>query len=211
MSCSTFRRWIYHFQTDQVPDDRRASLQAHLDGCEECAGRLRIEEEMLEVLRARLPRVPAPPGLETRVRATLDGLSAAPRLAGYRRPVFAALAASLLLAVLLLPGVDAPGTLPLEGDFLKIAGEEIVVVDVDCDHAGRSLGEQRTCSMKHHLNAFKTKDGSYWNINLDRAAHRRLLVDREMRGHRLVVEGRLFSRIQTLQMTGYTDLGSVPL
>ena len=211
MSCSTFRRWLYHFQEDQLPDDQRATLQAHLDGCEDCAGRLRVEEEMLGVLRSRLPRVPAPPGLETRVRAALDGLSSAPRLAWYRRPVFAALAASLLLAVLLLPGVNAPGIRGLEGDFLKIVGEEIVVVDVDCDHAGRSLAEQRTCSAKHHLNVFKTSDGSYWNINLDREAHRRLLVDRDMRGHRLVVDGRLFPRILTLQMTGYTDLGSAPL
>jgi len=200
---------MVHFQADELPAADRAVLQTHLDACPNCARRLEIEDGLLSAIRARIARVPAPPGLETRVRAVLAAQAPGAGLAWYRRPMFAALATAALLAVLMLPGFDGPVDNRVDG--VVIAGAEVLVVDMDCDRAGRDLDQQKGCDKTHHLNALKTSDGRYWSFNLDRESHRRLLVDPGMRGHRFRVEGKFYPKFQTLQMTRYTDLGTVPL
>ena len=210
MNCRVFRSQLYHFQADQLPDDQRRSVQVHLDGCEDCARLLAVEEGLLRAVRSRLRPQPAPPGLATRVRAALDDLVPKPGpLSWYRRPWFATAAASLLLAVLLVPGVgrETPSMLP-PGELFDVASELVTVVDHDCDRAGRNLEQQKGCRANHHLNVLKTAQGRYWHINLDRDSHRRLLVDPELRGHRLKVDGKYYPRIRTLQMTHFEDLGT---
>jgi hypothetical protein len=200
---------MVHFQADELPDAERTVLQAHVDGCPDCARRLEIEDGLLSAVRARIAGVPAPPGLETRVRAALTAEAPPSAGAWYRRPVWAVLATAALLAVLMLPGFD--GARRSRPDAVEVEGRVVLVVDMECDRAGRNYNQQKGCRKTHHLNTLKTNDGRYWSFNLDRESHRKLLVDPGIRGHRLRVEGKFYPELRTLQMTQYTDLDAIPL
>jgi len=199
VNCSTFRESLFHYQADELPAQERSALQDHLDACAECARRLEIEGAFLGVLKTRLQRVPTPPGLETRVRAALaheraHGKASTP---WFRTPWLAAAAASLLLALLLLPPFGKGTTGP--GAVVRVE-HDVMVVDRECDHAGRSLNEQRKCLLRHHLNALKLSDGRYLNIDLDQESHRAMLVDPAARGRRLHVVGNYYPGIRTLHV-----------
>jgi hypothetical protein len=81
----------------------------------------------------------------------------------------------------------------------------VTVVDIDCEGMGWTLAQQRQCTHPHHLNALKVGPDQYWNISLDQELGRRLVADREMRGHRLHVVGDLYSSIHTLRLASFTD------
>jgi hypothetical protein len=203
MNCTAFKRDLYHFQADELPAAERAAYLEHIDACVPCAELLEVERGLLRGLRSRLAPTPAPPGLETRIREQLRQArgSRRPGLDWIRRPWFAALAASVLLGVLLLP---AQG---LESLTLARVSREVTVVDYDCDAAGRSFGQQRLCTHPKHLNALKLENGDYWQISLDHPVGRELITDREIRGTRMFVEGWFYERIQTLQVDRADPIG----
>jgi anti-sigma factor (TIGR02949 family) len=204
MDCQTFQRWIYHYQAEEIPEAERQDFEDHLDACPACARRLEIEERFLGALTRRLPREPAPPGLATRVRAALRAEAPDPsRIPWYRTSWFAATAAALLLVVILIPSLSSgPGFSGLApvGEVIAISGEEVVVVDLDCDRAGMDLRYQRDCNHPDHVNALKTADGRYWHISPDQEAYGRLIHDLEVRGRKLVVDGQYYPAINTLHI-----------
>lgn len=205
MNCNVFKKSIYHFQAEELSADERAAMQQHLNGCPPCAERLEFESGMLDGLKGRLQAIPAPPGLETRVRAELaqQAGGSAGALGWLRTPWFAALAASMLLAMLLIPIGGAP-----EQRAVEQVSELVTVVDRECDRKGADLADQRGCRHPRHLNALKRADGSYLNVSLEGELGRKMITDREMRGHRLRVEGLLFPRIETLKIDQLDDLGT---
>lgn len=207
VDCYAFRDWIPHFQADEVDDAQRQALQEHLDGCADCARRLELEDGFLRALKARLPRHVAPPGLETRVRAALDETASSEHVEWYRRPWFAAAAAAVLLAALILPGLGDPGYQPGPQGAVLIEGREVLVVDRECDRAGRSMDQQRRCTHPLHVNALKLAGGNYWNLAADEEAARQMLLDRDLRGSRLVVSGQYYPGLHTLHVTGYEVVG----
>ena len=196
MNCNAFKRDLYHFQADELPAAERAACLEHLNACAPCAALLEVEQGLLRGLRSRLVPAMPPPGLETRVREQLRQArqSSRPGLDWVRRPWFAALAASVLLALLLIPTAD------LGSSSLSRVTRVVTVVDFDCDKAGRSLGQQRVCTHPRHLNALKLDDGRYWQISLDHEVGRELTTDRTIRGSRMRVEGWFYERIRTLQV-----------
>ena len=211
ISCGAFRRKLYHFQAGELPEGQREAFSRHLGDCPDCARRLAVEDEILGALKGRLRRVPAPPGLDERVRAALrQETGSGGFLAWFRSPWLVPAAAALLLAVLLMPalggfGVSGSGS---PAGVVRV-DTEVVVVDLDCDRAGKTLAQQRRCEHPLHLNALKVSPGRYWSVSLDQELSRHLVADEEMRGHRLHVEGDLYTGIRTLRLSDFTDLGMV--
>jgi len=206
MNCKSFRDQIFLFQADELSAQDREVGQQHLDTCETCAERLRVEESLLRALKAKLPRTPAPPGLQTRIRASLRE-QAAPevRVPWYRTGWFVATAAAVLLMAMLVPSLVVevpPGT---DGAGVAVR-EAVVVVDLDCDQAGYDLASQRACTHPHHINALKRGDGSYWSISSEEKDFRYLLLDRDVRGQQLVVQGRLYPETHTVHLTAVETL-----
>jgi len=208
MNCKSFQDQIFLFQADELTGEEREACQRHLDLCEPCASRLRVEETLLRALKSKLPRTPAPPGLQTRVRAALrEQADSKARVPWFRTPWFAATAAAFLLMVVLVPSlvVETP---PDQGGPGVVVREEVMVVDRDCDQAGVGIPGQRGCKHPHHINALKLADGSYWSISSDDADFRYLLLDRDVRGERLVVQGRLFEDTDTIRVTAVESLAA---
>jgi hypothetical protein len=206
MNCKSFRDQIFLFQADELSGEDREACQQHLDDCEACATRLRAEDSLLRAVKAKLPRAPAPPGLETRVRAALREQAAAEvRPPWYRAPWFAATAAAVLLVAVLVPSLV--GDPPTGGDGTGVpVRQAVTVVDLDCDQAGYDLATQRGCAHPHHINALKLDNGSYWAISSEEADFRYLLLDREVRGRHLVVQGRLYPASHTVRLTAVESL-----
>jgi hypothetical protein len=199
MDCASFRLSIHDFQADELTEADRGAFQAHLDACDRCARLLEVEDGFLRALQARLPRAEPPPGLEPRIRAALRELAPDPTPSAW----FAAAAAAVLLALLLVPGLGRPlrgGWTPAAG-VVAVAGVEVMVVDLDCDRAGMSIESQRRCGARHHINALKTADGRYWYISPDHESYGRLIGDPQMRGRRLIVDGDYYPGINTLRIT----------
>ncbi|NIM63568.1 MAG: hypothetical protein GTN89_03710 [Acidobacteria bacterium] len=197
MNCSAFKRDLYHFQAEELSPAERAACLDHADLCAPCARLLEVEQGLLRGLKARLTASPHPPGLETRIREQLReaGRARQPGIGWVRRPWFAALAASVLLAVLVLPQFDS-GPSPVT----RVGPRIVTVVDFDCDKFGADFGQQRLCTHPRHLNALKLEDGGYWQISADGEVGRELITDRDLRGTRMRVEGWLYERIHTLQV-----------
>ena len=207
MNCKSFRDQIFLFQADELSGQEREVCQRHLDTCEACAQRLRVEESLLRALKAKLPRTPAPPGLQTRIRASLREQAASEvRVPWYRTGWFAATAtAVLLVAAMIVPSLVVelpPGT----GGVGVAVQEAVMVVDLDCDQAGYDLASQRGCTHPHHINALKRADGSYWSISSEEKDFRYLLLDRDVRGEQLVVQGRLYPETHTVHLTAVETL-----
>ena len=198
MNCKSFCDRIFLFQADELPPAERAACEAHLDACPPCAARLALEDDALDALRTGLARAAAPPGLESRVRASLDA-AARTRVPWYRAGWLAAAASAAVLALaLVLPQLSAPVGAGAAG--LHARGVVVTVVDLDCDRAGKDLAHQRDCREPHHVNALKLADGSYWTIDAGRPEFRYLLLDREQRGARLRVVGRRLGRSGVIRL-----------
>jgi hypothetical protein len=209
MNCNVFKRSLYHFQADELPAAERAVCQEHLNACVSCAALLEVEDGLLRGLKTRLTRVPAPPGLETRIRAQLRqaGRWGRPAVGWVRKPWFAALAASLLLAVLLFPSGESLESPPVPSGSSEYVTRVVTVVDFHCDSAGRSYEQQRQCPDPAHLNALKLDDGGYWHVSLDHEVGHELVTDRRLRGTRMRVEGLLYESIRTLQLDRAEKVG----
>ena len=187
----------------ELPAAERAVCDEHLNACAPCAAWLEVEEGLLRGLKTRLTPAPPPPGLETRVREQLRqaGRSSRPRFDWVRKPWFAAMAASVLLAVLVVP------TRNIESSSLTRVTRVVTVVDFDCDNAGRSYEQQRQCAQPKHLNALKLDEGGYWHVSLDHEVGRELITERPIRGTRMRVEGLFYERIRTLQVDRAEEVG----
>lgn len=200
--CRRLERDLFHFQAGELPEVEMRSIARHLDECPGCARREQIERDLLKVVKSRFSSVPAPPGLRDRIVANLPSDRGGMRIGGWWRAQWLVpVLASLTLVVLLVPGLPRlAGVLEVERD--------VVVVDIDCEMAGKTLAQQRGCLHPHHLNALRVSEGVYWNVALGDPVGRLIASDRELRGARLRVRGDLYTRIRTLHVGGYEVAGS---
>jgi len=208
-SCNSFKRLLYHYQADELPEPQRRDMDRHLEVCPGCARRLAVEDVFLTGIKSRLHRSEAPPGLRTRVRAALGEEPPARSLsAWFRAPWLVPAAASVLLVLLLSPALgrfsEPPWAMPAGVVHVE---REVTVVALPCDRAGLALHRQKSCGDPSHLNALKIGPDQYWSISLDQDSGRDLAVDHDMRGHVLRVEGDLYTGIRTLHLSGFKDLG----
>jgi len=198
-----------HFLAEEVSASERLGLQEHLDACEDCSVRLEVEVGFGRALSRRLTPAPAPPGLETRIRARLAEETPRTSTSWFRTPWFATASAAVLLAVLILAGSGRPGSPPPVGP-VPIFSQSVTVVDRECERMGKTLQQQRHCRDRHHLNMLRVGDGDYWFLGLDHEAARQLLLEPEMRGRQLLVDGKFYPEIHTLRLTGYRELDGPP-
>jgi hypothetical protein len=104
MNCTQARFLLYAHLDREISSCETEALSRHLAECGSCDARARSARGLAKVLRSRLDRTPAPPGLVVRLRRG-DAPQVRPRL-----PAFAV--AAVLLVVLLPVVADGPGARP---------------------------------------------------------------------------------------------------
>lgn len=67
----TFRRLDDYVDRELTPEEAREVL-GHLERCACCADEFEVEQELLDMLKEKLRRIAAPPGLLERIVARLD-------------------------------------------------------------------------------------------------------------------------------------------
>ena len=204
MDCTTFQGRIAGFLGDEMAVDERARQQAHLDACPGCAERLEAERSFEHALRGRLPRVPAPPGLETRVRAAIRSEATpndGPAVPWWRNAWLATAASAALAVVLLLAGpvptFDGP---PASTTF---RGR---VVDLNCDAHGLTIEQQRDCHDASHHNAIRLDNGTVVRLAVDDPARHGSLLANAARGRQVEVSGRYFRATGTVAVADVRGL-----
>ncbi len=206
MMCGKFKRELYHFQAGELPEDEQAALAGHARECECCGQLLACERSFLRGLQGRLSRTAAPPELRVAIREALDREAGRFTFGAWlRAPWLIPAAAALVLSLLFVPPLAriGNGVVPVD--------REVLLVDLDCDRAGLTYERQRGCTNPLHLNGFKVGPSEYWTIGLDPDSDRGPVVDRDARGHRMHVVGKLYTQMQALYLTRYTDLGAAPV
>jgi anti-sigma factor (TIGR02949 family) len=208
--CRRFLDHVYHYQADELPAGERAGFENHLDACPDCAKRFEIEDAFLRVLKSRVKRVAPPPDLLPRMQAMLQPptLTLPWLRPAWSGPWLTAAAASGLVGFVLWFGVGRLAPTATPPAAVRAVAGDVVVVDYDCDRLGRTLGQQRVCDDRRHVNALRLVDGSYWNIGLVDDASRQLALDPEMRGRRMHVSGELHERSRTVHLDEARDLGA---
>ncbi len=97
---------LLDFQRGRLPEEARARVAAHLEGCAECRRAADAEAALSSALESRLPRHPASPALQARLAERLTARERAPRPARRRWPRYVApLVSALAAAALVLVGV----------------------------------------------------------------------------------------------------------
>ncbi len=206
--CAALASRVVPFLESALGEDERLRLERHIERCPRCSRRVVVERSFDRALRARVRRSATPEDLAVRVRAILAREAPTVREAPWRwvrTSGLAALAASVVLALVALPFVGGtsdrravpPGTLRTV--------REAVVVDGVCDRAGLTLEQQRACPDSRHLNALKCPDGRYWSVLLTDGRLRTLVLDPEVRGRRLVVEGEFYPAIMSVRVERWRD------
>ena len=102
LDCPAMQRFLHPYLDGELDARDAVDIQAHLDGCPDCAALYRSEKLFLDLLKTSLRHPVAPAGLEGKVRQALaeDG---EPKPAGRRiRFVLAPAAAVLILALVML-------------------------------------------------------------------------------------------------------------
>jgi len=121
MNCRDARERLAGFDSGRLPEDERAALARHLDGCADCR-RAAEAEAALNTALDRLPRHAAPGPLKRRLEALLDVPAAAPavtappaRTAGSGRwrstwlpPLVSAFAAAALVLIVMRSTAPRP-------------------------------------------------------------------------------------------------------
>jgi len=104
MNCSQARFLLYAHLDREISSCETEALSRHLSQCGSCAARARSARGLANLLRSRLDRTPAPPGLIVRLRR-----GDPPQV----RPRFPVSAVAAVLLVIILPVVaDGPGARP---------------------------------------------------------------------------------------------------
>ena len=104
MNCTQARFFLYAHLDREISASEAQALAGHLARCGPCNERSRSAQGLARLLRSRMDRTPAPPGLLVRLRR------GAPPEVQPRLPVFAFAAA--LLVVILPVVADGPGAHP---------------------------------------------------------------------------------------------------
>jgi hypothetical protein len=104
MNCTQARFFLYAHLDREISSSEAQALASHLARCSPCNERSRSAQGLARLLRSRMDRTPAPPGLLVRLRR------GAPPEVQPRLPVFAFAAA--LLVVILPVVADGPGVHP---------------------------------------------------------------------------------------------------
>ena len=71
MTCGQAVQQFFTYLDRALAGEDLDDLQAHLDACLACCGRLAFSRELDAFVRARLPEAAMPPALEARVRRAL--------------------------------------------------------------------------------------------------------------------------------------------
>lgn len=203
MDCKRLREVMDLYVDSELSEEAATQVRAHMRECAPCRSAL----EALFRLRAAVRTAAGNPQPSAQLVARVRNLIA-PRW--YRRGPARALALGLAAAILLAffsPGIRGTASTGLDRlshtlDDSRHVALEGVVLCRDCELA-RRYGYHAKCSVNGHQGWLATADGRLWSILEGDAAHP-LLHDTTFLGKRVRVQGRIFRKAGSIEVSSYT-------
>ncbi len=144
MDCRQIESWLPPYVDGEAQPRERAQVERHLSTCAACRSSVAAQRTVRAVLRARAGElsVPAPPGLRTRLAATLE--ADPPQALGWRGRLSAfAVAATVLLVALIGLEFVRPGSNVLYAAQLAIDHVRCFVVELASTDAADAAALRR--------------------------------------------------------------------
>lgn len=71
IDCSEVLNLLERYLDHEVPQEARAPIEQHLDGCRDCLDRKEFRTRLQTIVRSKCSRQELPAGLEARIRSAL--------------------------------------------------------------------------------------------------------------------------------------------
>ncbi len=202
MDCKKLREVLDAYVDRELSVDATAQAEAHIAECNACRRAVENLARLREAVRTAAGKPEAPAQLLERVRSSVS-----PRW--HRAPVIQAIAATLVLAgvlALFVPSVRGAAATALDFLSLKLDDTRQVVLEGklicrDCQ-LEKQYGYHAMCPLTGHHGWLATSDGRLWSI-LEGKVSQELIHNSSLLGRRVKVQGRIFRRAGSIEVSGY--------
>jgi anti-sigma factor (TIGR02949 family) len=202
MDCKKLREVLDAYVDRELSADATAQAEAHIAECTACRRAVENLARLREAVRTAAGKAEAPVELIERVRSAVS-----PRW--YRAAVIQAITATLVLAgvlTLLVPSVRGAAATALDFLSLQLDDSRWVVLEGklicrDCQ-LEKEYGHHAMCPLTGHHGWLQTSDGRLWDI-LEGSASHELIHNSSLLGRRVKVQGRIFRRAGSIEVSGY--------
>jgi anti-sigma factor (TIGR02949 family) len=202
MDCKKLREVLDAYLDRELSADAAGQAEAHIAECSGCRRAVESLTRLREAIRAAAGKPEAPAELMERVRGSIS-----PRWP--RAVAIEAIAATLILAgvlTLFVPSVRGAAATAL--DFLSLKLDETRPVALegklicrDCQ-LEKQYGYHAMCPLTGHHGWLQTSDGRLWGI-LEGNASQELIHNSKLLGRRVRVQGRIFRKAGSIEVSGY--------
>jgi anti-sigma factor (TIGR02949 family) len=202
MDCKKLREVLDAYMDRELSVDAATQAEAHIAECSACRRAVESLARLREAVRTAAGKSEAPVDLTERVRSSVS-----PRW--HRAAAIQAIAATLVLAgalTLFVPSVRGAAATALDFLSLKLDDSRQVVLDGkllcrDCQ-LEKEYGYHAMCPLTGHHGAIVTRDGRIWNI-LEGEKSRDLIHNSKLLGRRVRIQGRIFRKAGSIEVSGY--------
>ena len=202
MDCKKLREVLDAYMDRELSPDAAAQADAHIAGCTACRRAVEALTRLRGAVRTAAGKPEAPEQLLARVQNSLSP--------GWHRAVaIQAVAATLVLAGILtffVPSVRGAAATALDFLSLKLDDSRQVVLEGklicrDCQ-LEKQYGYHAMCPLTGHHGWLATSDGRLWSI-LEGNASQDLIHNSKLLGRRVKVQGRIFRKAGSIEVSGY--------
>ena len=202
MDCKKLREILDAYVDRELSLDAAAQAEAHIAECSACRRAVEGLAKLREAVRAAAGKPEAPARLLHSVQSSLS-----PRW--HRAMAIQAIAAALVLAgvlTLFVPSVRGAAATALDFLSLKLDDSRQVVLEGkllcrDCQLEKR-YGYHAMCPLTGHHGWLATSDGRLWSI-LEGKVSQELIHNSSLLGRRVKIQGRIFRKAGSIEVSGY--------
>jgi len=213
IDCPEVQSSLHAFLANEIPADRSAEVQGHLDRCEECRGYRSFEEEFNSLLARGITRDAADPSLAVRIHEALRGEDGSPAAraggAAHLPWHFWASVAALVLAVVVPSLMSRRGDAPAPPAAPQVVPAEQILTGTlvcsGCERHGWPVAGQRGCRAFGHHSALKCEKTGLWEF-VETDLTRPLLTAADRVGDKVEVRGVFMPDIHYVKVTSFRYL-----
>ena len=202
MDCKKLREVLDAYVDCELSPDAAAQAEAHIAECGSCRRAVEGLTRLREAVRTAAGKPQAPTQLQERIQSSLSF--------GWHRVVaIQAIAATLVLAGVLtffVPSVRGAAATALDFLSLKLDDSRQVVLEGklicrDCQ-IEKQYGYHAMCKLTGHHGWLATSDGRLWSI-LEGNVSQELIHNSTLLGRRVKIQGRIFRKAGSIEVSGY--------
>jgi len=212
-SCEKYKTLITGLVDDELDDNKKQSVKAHLDDCPGCHRIFVAESNIKKLVQQRCEMKSAPDYLKTRVRHNLQRRGSRPgfwqltKSMFEYRPVASSFAVAFVV-IMMFTSLFYANLTDTSADVINAGIVSAVlngeIICLDCEHMPTGLMPSKQDMMMHRL-GIRAEDATVWTFLYSGVA-KELMGDHQFLKQRISVKGTLFHESHYMQVKEYTLL-----